>query len=154
MSHGREMQVDWKYEDEWFEEGNISLLIKTFLERNGYKILRFNQDKRERGHDIEAAKGKELIVVECKGYPSDRYVDGPKKGQKKPTNPKLQSMHWFSDALFHLVIAKSENPKTTIALGLPDKPKYHEYLGKIAYFKEQFGLVCYFVNEDKRVWVE
>jgi hypothetical protein len=50
-------------------------------------------------------------------------------------------------------VAKSENPKFTIALGLPDKEKYHEYLSKIKYFKQQFGLVCYFVNEGY-VWAE
>ena len=148
------MSDNWKYEDEWFEEGNVSLLIRNFLERNGFKILKFNRDKREKGHDIMAAGKSEIMVVECKGYPSEYYVDGPNKGKHKPTSPKLQSMHWFSDALFHLIVAKSENPKTKIALGLPDKEKYHEYLSKIKYFKDQFGLVCYFVSETGKVWAE
>ena len=148
------MSDNWKYEDEWFEEGNVSLLIRNFLERNGFKILKFNRDKREKGHDIMAAGKSEIMIVECKGYPSEYYVDGPNKGELKPTSPKLQSMHWFSDALFYLIMAKSENPKTKIALGLPDKEKYREYLSKIKYFKDQFGLVCYFVGENGKVWAE
>lgn len=144
----------WKYEDEWFEEGNVNRLVKNFLEKSGFEIVKFNQDKKQKGHDIEAAKENQIIIVESKGYPSDKYVSGDSKGEPKPTAPKLQSKHWFSDALFHLIVAKSENPKITIALGLPDMEKYHEYVNKIKYFKEQFGLVCYFVNEKGQVWVE
>lgn len=42
----------WTYESEWFEETNVSTKIVEFLKRNGYAIVRFNTDKRDRGPDI------------------------------------------------------------------------------------------------------
>ena len=145
------MEEEWSYEKEWFEEGNVSRKIKEFLEDNGYTILKFNIDKRARGHDIEAIKNGEKLIVEVKGFPSDRYVKGKKKGQPKRTHPNLQAKHWFAEALLSLIIAKSENPKIKIAIGLPNFKKYRELIDKTGYFRKIFGLTCYWVNEDGTV---
>lgn len=46
------MTEEWRYEDEWFEETNVNRKIKNALESAGYRITKFNEDKREKGHDI------------------------------------------------------------------------------------------------------
>ena len=145
------MLEEWSYENEWFEEGNVSRRIKELLENTGYMIVKFNLDKRARGHDIEAVKNDEKLIVEVKGFPSDKYVGGKKKGQPKPTHPNLQAKHWFSQALFALIVAKSQNPSVKIALGLPDSRKYGEFINKIEYVKEKLGLFSYLVDENGNV---
>jgi thymidylate kinase len=47
---------EWSYENEWFEETNVARKIKEYLERKGYKIIKFNENKRSKGHDIIAEK--------------------------------------------------------------------------------------------------
>lgn len=137
------MVPEWSYENEWFEETNVSKAIVKFLKSNGYEIKKFNEDKRQKGHDIEATKAGVKLVLEVKGYPSDKYVRGPNKGKKKPTNPKLQAKHWLSEALLSLLIAKGEDPSCRIAIGLPKCERYDELVGKLDYFlsKLQVGVV-------------
>jgi len=89
----------WTYENEWFEETNISRKIRDYLKETGHDIIRFNDDKRQKGHDIITAKNGIKTIIEVKGYPSKYYVGTEKQGQKKPTHPNLQAKHWFSEAL-------------------------------------------------------
>lgn len=76
------MTKEWAYEDEWFEETNVSRKVKDFLVKKGYQIIKFNEDKRKRGADIIAINriNNQKLIVEVKGFPSDKYVRGEKKG--------------------------------------------------------------------------
>jgi len=141
------MIVEWNYEMEWFEETNVSRKIKNALESVGYRITKFNEDKREKGHDIEAIKEGLEIIVEVKGYPSDKYVSGPNEGKKKPTNPNLQAKHWFGEALLALLMAKSENSDCKIVIGLPDFRKYRNLLDKIKFVMEKLEIGYILVDE-------
>ena len=143
---------NWTYEDEWFEETNVSNQIKKYLEKHNYKILKFNYDKRQKGHDIEIMKDGVKTIIEVKGYPSDKYVSGPSKGKKKPTNPKLQAKHWFSEALLSLLIAKCEDwDNTSIALGLPRFEKYENLYSKMKPLNKKADIKYYFVNKSGTV---
>lgn len=144
---------NWSYEDEWFEETNVSTKIKEFLEKSGYKIIKFNADKMARGPDIVGEKDSQRIIVEVKGYPSDKYVkDNPKRGIKKgdlkPTDPKLQAKHWVAELLLSLLIQKSKDP-ATLAMGLPKSETYQRLLDKIEYKK--LGFICFIVDENGNV---
>jgi len=141
----------WRYEDEWFEETNISKKIKDYLENEDYEISKFNANKREKGHDIEAKKDNLEFIFEVKGFPSDKYVRGVEMGQKKTTNPNSQAKHWFGEALLSLIVAKSEKPEIKIALGLPMIKKYKDLINKVAYFRKKFDLCCYLVDEKGEV---
>jgi len=144
----------WQYEDEWFEETNVSTKIRDYLASAGYQILKFNEDKTKKGHDIEAKKDGVMMVVEVKGYPSDKYVRGDNKGQKKPTHPKLQVKHWFSEALLTLLFAKCNDWDTNISFGLPDLPKYRELIEKMAPMMKYAKIECFFVKENGDVeWI-
>ena len=142
----------WSYENEWFEETNISRKIRDYLKETGHEITRFNDDKKQKGHDIEAVKNGVKTIIEVKGYPSEYYVGTEKQGTKKPTHPNLQAKHWFSEALLSLLLAKCEAwDEVTIAMGLPRFPKYEELIIRIAPLIEKIGIRFYFVDESGTV---
>jgi hypothetical protein len=139
---------EWNYEDEWFEETNVATKIRDYLVDTGYSIQKFNDDKTTKGHDIVAIKDGKTLVVEVKGFPSDKYVNGKNKGQKKRTHPNLQSKHWFSEALTALLTAKSLDWEVTIAMGLPHHDKYLETIEKLRAINEKIGIIYFIVHKD------
>jgi Holliday junction resolvase-like predicted endonuclease len=144
------------YENEWFEETNVLRKIREYLEAEGWEILKANEDKTQKGEDIRASKNDKTLVVEVKGYPSDKYVKTTAKykaGEKKPTKPKVQAGHWFAEALFELEIRKSKEPNIQIALGLPLMKRYQNLLNGVEYVKDQLRITCYFSDENGKVSV-
>jgi len=86
--------------DEWFYEGQISKCLVTYFVDNGYQIIKDNSNNiSAKGEDIIVSIHGQQEIIEVKGYPTTYYAKGPKKGQPKPTKPKLQAKHWFSEAL-------------------------------------------------------
>jgi len=142
------MTTEWNYEDEWFEETNVSRKIRDFLVQNGYEITKFCEDKREKGHDIEAEKDGLKIIIEVKGYPSDKYVRGPDKGKMKRTHPNLQAKHWFGEALLSLLKAKSKNPECKIIIGLPMFKVYEGLLEDINFVMGKMEIGYILVDEE------
>jgi len=140
--------MEWSYEQEWFEETNVARKIRSFLEKQGWRIIKFNEDKRRKGPDVVAVKGDRKLVIEVKGYPSTRYVRGEKKGKLKPTHPNLQAKHWFSEALLSVIRVKSRNPMVEIGIGLPKFQKYVQLISDVEILKECLGVKFYIVKED------
>ena len=141
----------WSYEKEWFEETNVARKIRDYLRKMGYQIIKFNEDKRQRGLDIVAEKDGVEVIVEVKGYPSDKYVRGKKKGQKKPTNPNLQAKHWFSEALLQVLLAKSENTNAVICMGFPKFSIYEKLISQLEHIIRNLGIICYLVDENGKI---
>jgi len=125
------LSPEWSYEKEWFEETNVARKIRDYLVSTGWRILKFNEDKRQRGPDIIAEKEKKRIIIEVKGYPSDKYVRGVRKGLKKPTPPNLQAKHWFAEALLAIIRSKYREPHSIIAIGLPKKGIYEKLIKEV-----------------------
>lgn len=148
------MGKEWRYEDEWFEETNVAKKIKNFLHSTGHVIHKFNEDKKQRGPDIEAIKDKQKLIIEVKGYPSDKYVSGSNKGMKKPTNPNLQAKHWFGEALVALLIAKSRDPGCKIVVGLPSFKIYRDLVDKIEFVMRELDIGFILVDERENVEVK
>lgn len=145
--------ADWRYEDEWFEETNVSWKIREYLESNGFTIEKFNDDKKQRGYDIIATKSDERYIIEVKGYPSDKYVSGPKQGQKKPTQPRLQAKHWFSEALLSLLKAKNKDQLSKTVLGLPKFEIYEKLLDETKFARTKLGIEAALVDsQGKMSW--
>lgn len=48
----------WSYEDECFEETNALKVVKKYLKNKGWDIIKFNEMKTNKGHDLEAINGK------------------------------------------------------------------------------------------------
>ncbi len=46
----------WLYEAEWFEETNVLTVVKKYLESKGWNVIKFNEIRTDKGHDLEAMK--------------------------------------------------------------------------------------------------
>lgn len=145
----------WKPNSDWFWEGNVQNKIIEFMQKNeDFKILlKANTQTKERGPDILAKKDGVKRRVSVKGFPSDKYMSGPRMGQKKPTPPTLQAKHWFAEAIFDVICAKSALQEIEIAIGFPKFPRYVNLVRNVKWFRETIGLFCYFVSENGEVEV-
>jgi hypothetical protein len=124
----------------WNWEGNIQSVIIQYLCENGYKIIRVSStENREQGKDIEAKTpvGK-ILWISVKGFP------------EKSVN--TQARHWFSQALFDMILYKGENRNAQLGIGLPDEvPTYLNLASRIAWFKEACGFDFFWVSQDGKV---
>lgn len=130
-------------QSEWYWEGNVQEKIVDHLKSKGDKIIRAADTvSREPGVDIEAAypSGEKLLVT-VKGY--------PKKSQN------TQARHWFSQAIFDIVLYKQDYPNTKLAIGLPMGFKTYENLAaRVAWLKKSAPFHIYWVRKDGTVLLE
>jgi len=92
----------------WYWEGNVQARVVSYLAYNGYTIQNVaNTASREAGKDIVAVApdGNELWVS-VKGYPEK--------------SPNVQARHWFSGAVFDLLLYRGQDPSAKLALVLPE----------------------------------
>jgi len=127
----------------------------TFLERNGWKIeAAADTASKQRGVDIHASKGEQCLLVEAKGYPSKAYRDPSRASEQKPTNPTNQAQHWYSHALLKAMRLQTKHPDATIAIALPDFPRYRTLFDetKSGLAKLGIGLITVDGGGDVRTW--
>ena len=113
----------WKKNDDWFWEGKNQEELAKYFEDQGYKVIVADTLSKSRGVDIFAQKNTDEILIEVKGYPSDKYVDGINQGQTKRPPPALQARHWFSDVFFSIIRRKNKSSRGSTAIGLPESPR-------------------------------
>jgi len=155
------------YKKEWFYEGNISKYFVEYLKKNGHLILKDNSKNiKARGIDIISCKENILYLIEVKGYPSDYYAYGTKKGEKKRTHPNSQAKHWFAEVLLSTIINFSKNfnineiecKYTKIKL-LIVLPKFEKYIELVNFVKNYLDKCCdkcekiefYFIKKNKTI---
>lgn len=141
----------WKKEDDWFWEGNVQEKISSHLQKQGFEVRAVNTAKKSAGADIIGRKSGENIVVEVKGWPSDKYTNGAKRGEPKPTQPSLQAKHWLSEALLAIIRRKQEYPEHTLAIGLPDFKRYVDLINDIKWATEKLKIKIFIVEASGRV---
>jgi len=92
----------------WYWEGNIQSALIAWLVSQDYYIRSVADTKsRSQGKDIIAISPEEReIWISVKGYPEK--------------SPHTQARHWFSSAIFDLILYKNESPTTKLALSIPD----------------------------------
>ncbi len=136
-------KMDDKPHRPWFWEGNIQQTLVTYLAKEGYKIIRVaHTDSRENGRDIEAITpdGKKLWVS-VKGWP------------EKSSN--TQARHWFSQALFDIILYRDESEDTELALAFPDG--FQTYLNlekRIKWFKDTARFKIFWISEHGSIRIE
>jgi Holliday junction resolvase-like predicted endonuclease len=146
--------------NEWFYEGRISKCLVEYLIKNGYEIIKDNSDNiYAKGEDIIASRKGLQEIIEVKGFPTTYYAKGPKKGQPKPTKPKLQAKHWFSDALLSSIFnyqKQKGNKKFILALALPLNERYKELISSVEDFFTDNGIdfKVYFIDENGFVFID
>jgi Holliday junction resolvase-like predicted endonuclease len=150
---------EFNHREDWFYEGQISSKLVSYLRDNGYEILKDNSANiNVCGEDIIASKDGIKEVIEVKGYPSEFYTSGEKKGQKKPTKPKLQAKHWFSECILSSLINYRKhkgNAEYSVAMAFPLHSRYLELISIVEDFFTDFNvsLKVYSIDSDGEVTV-
>lgn len=99
-------------------------------------------ESRAQGKDIVAISqdGKELWVS-VKGYPEN--------------SPNNQARHWFSSAVFDLVLYRGQNPDVSLAIGLPEGfSTYKGLIPRIRWLQDSMPFKIYWVAESGKVSVD
>jgi Holliday junction resolvase-like predicted endonuclease len=144
----------WVKGDDWFWEGNVQASLMVYLRNQGYDVVEVNTLSKEAGPDILAKRGTESLLVEIKGWPSDRYVDGVRAGTKKATRPSTQAKHWFGEAILTLIRRKHTRPECNLAIGLPDYPKYLQWLDECRWALQVLEISVYLISKEgsTKIW--
>jgi hypothetical protein len=142
----------WKKEDDWFWEGNVQEKIASYFQSLGYHVLTSDTLSKSRGVDITAQKDSQEVLIEVKGYPSNKYVDGEKQGQAKRTPPTLQAHHWFSDALVSAIRRKSKSPNSLVAIGFPEFKRYLDLIGEMKWAFEKLEIHVLIVKSSGEIY--
>ena len=124
----------------WNWEGNVQSAIVQYLCAKGYKIIRVaNTETREQGKDIEAnTPAGETLWISVKGF--------PEKSQN------TQARHWFSQALFDIILYREENTNVQLGIGLPDEVRtYLNLAARINWFKGASRLKFFWVSKNGSV---
>lgn len=152
--------MEYNHKNDWYYEGQISKKLVAYFLKNGYTILKDNSDKISmRGEDIIASIHGQQEIIEVKGYPTTFHTKGKDKGKPKPTNPKLQAKHWFSEALLSSIFnyqRQKVNDNFILALAFPFNDRYKELIGKVENFftDNNLSFKVYFVHEDGNVTID
>lgn len=110
----------------WFWEGNVQAAVTAFLEGDGWSITHaVDTASRERGKDVEATRAGATLWVTVKGYPEST----PR------TTPSTQARHWFSAALFDVILWREEDSNAEIAIALPAMRTYQRLAERTRWFR-------------------
>jgi len=123
----------------WYWEGNVQAKIVEYLESMEWEILTSaNTATREAGKDIVAIKEGKELWISVKGWP------------EKSVN--VQARHWFSGALFDLVLYKDQNPDVQLAIGLPsDFITYKNLIPRVSWLRKNLPFQIITVSEEGKV---
>jgi len=123
----------------WCWEGNVQTKIVEYLESTEWEILTSaNTATREAGKDIVATRGGKELWVSVKGWP------------EKSVN--TQARHWFSGALFDLILYKDLNPDVQLAIGLPSGfSTYENLIPRVTWLRKNLPFEIITVSEQGKV---
>ncbi|MEM2126554.1 MAG: hypothetical protein QXQ53_09185 [Candidatus Methanosuratincola sp.] len=126
----------------WFWEGNIQSKVIQYLAAHGFYIRSVSDTaSHQQGIDIVAEKDGKLLWVSVKGYP---------QGTDK-TNASVQAGHWFKEAIFDIIEYRERDKNVSLAVALPDYPRYRSLAQKITWFKRAAKFNYFWVKEDGQI---
>jgi hypothetical protein len=136
----------------WHWEGRIQSALAKHLLADGWEVRALaDTESKEQGPDLVAAKGPRTLAVEVKGFPTDTYEHGARRGEPKPTLPTNQARQWFSHASLKVMLLRGDHPEREIAACFPDFPTYRNLANRTRSSFEALGVGIYFVREDGAV---
>ncbi|MEK5645814.1 hypothetical protein BK138_32005 [Paenibacillus rhizosphaerae] len=126
----------------WYWEGNVQSKVVRYLVLNGYTIHSVADTiSRSSGKDIIASKSGSELWISVKGY--------PQKSQH------IQARHWFSNAIFDLLLYHDENPEAQLGIALPvGFTTYKNLIPRINWLKNSMPFQFFWVDEFGNVQVE
>ncbi len=124
----------------WYWEGNVQeSLVEYLTNKNIYIKNTANTLTRETGKDIEAIlPDNTKFWISVKGFP------------EKSKN--TQARHWFSQAIFDMIIYHGEDSKVKLGIAFPNKGvTYKNLIKKIEWFLIKFDISIFWVCEDGEI---
>jgi len=133
-------------------EGNVQAALVRHLVDRGWSIISVaDTASQERGVDVVAERAGRRMLIEVKGWPSTTYVRGDRAGQPKPTAPTVQAKHWFAEVLLAVLRLRERYPKCTVAIALPDVPRYRTLLSEVQSALTELVIVALLVQDGGSV---
>jgi hypothetical protein len=128
--------------EHWFWEGNVQSKVISYLAIQGYQIRSVaDTASHQQGIDIIAERDGKQLWVSVKGYPQET--------DRTPSS--MQAGHWFKEAVFDIVEYHERDKNVSLALALPDFPRYRNMANKITWLKPVANYTYYWVNESGQV---
>jgi hypothetical protein len=137
-------------DDSWLDEASIQEHVVRWLEADGWTILRQAMG-RERGTDIDAERGGELLSIEVKGYPRRIHTFGAKRGKPRKWHPAAQARTYYGNALHSALTMLHADPTRRVAIALPDVQLYRLQVERSRAPLTQLGIRMFFVNRQGTV---
>jgi hypothetical protein len=138
-------------ESRWYWEGNVQAAVVRHLVHEGWDVVRVaDTASRERGVDVRASRSEETMLVEVKGFPSEIYEQGAKRGMPNP-NVNVQARHYFADGVLSGLLLRGDNPDDRVVLALPDKPTFSTLATRCAPSFAALGIELWLVSESGRI---
>ena len=139
--------------DAWYWEGNVQGKVAAHLTAEGWRIIRTAKTaKREPGIDILAEMGGRTLAVEVKGYPPERYTQGLKRGQLRPTGERDgDATMTVAEAYYAASVVPAQLES---AMAFPIFLRYRRDVERLRQALQRLGIGVYFVAEDGSVHQE
>ena len=127
----------------WYWEGNVQNKVVEFLDKHGFTIRSTaNTASKESGKDIVCTTpGGNELWISVKGYPE--------------SSANTQARHWFSQAIFDLILYRGEDPNAELALAFPDGfVTYLKLLPRVMWLKQTIPFKVYWISENGTLRIE
>lgn len=126
-------------------EDETVIILKSHLEKRGWHIGQNFCLGQKQGIDIEAHKGKDMMVIEVKGA---------RAGDASPTKKRLcfdsgQIKTHFGRAIVKMLHEKSINAEAKLAIAHPDAEDIRRAIGHIVPFLRYLGIMHFWVSQNQ-----
>ena len=139
----------WDDQRPWTWEGNVQAAMAAHLVNLGWTVTEAaDTASKSPGIDLVATLDGRWLAIEVKGFPSNVYEHGERRGQPKPTQPANQARQWFSHALLGMMLMRNKRADAEIAIALPDFATYRSLVDRTAISFKLLGFWVYLVGED------
>ncbi len=130
----------------WHWEGNVQARLVTHLASEGWRLVSAaNTAAKSTGKDIVAERDRKSLWISVKGFPES----------KSRTHPATQARHWFSHAVFDVVMYRDEDASVELAIGLPaGYTTYENLAARVRWLRQNLPFSIYWVSESGTVRLE
>lgn len=123
----------------WYWEGNVQERIVAYLRSKEWQIVATaDTASRKQGKDVVAKKSGKELWVSVKGWPEKSRA--------------TQARHWFSGAIFDLVLYRDKDPSVYLALGVPGGFRtYNSLSARVMWLRQNLPFEIIMVSESGEV---
>jgi hypothetical protein len=127
--------------------------LVAHLARTGWSIRRVaDTASSEHGHDIDAVKGDERVLIEVKGYPTSTYARGSRQGEVRAAGSLgAQARTYFSNALLSGCVMRAENADSRVVIAFPATETYATLARRVGPVLLSAGIELWIVDEEGEV---